>query len=241
MPGPYVASTAAFGLDGCAKGVASGRYSGGPWPLRSSHRLSKALNLIHDLWRHLRDVATADCDHQVTGTSDPGDRRRRLIPDRLIGHVCRARRDRMGHHRTVDSGNGILSVATDIHHDRLVGLLQSMCELTPEVSSARVEVRLNADHDAAGTDAGASSDQGVQHLGGVMSVVVIDPDVVGSTNQLEPPVRALIPGQLAPYLSVLDAQPAGHRVRRRGIQDVVMTRHRQLNRAGMTVPGELKG
>ena len=56
---------------------------------------------------------------------------------------------------------------------------RAACELAPEVSGAGVEVGLEADHDATGTDAGASSDQRVQHLGGVVGVVVVDPDVVG--------------------------------------------------------------
>ena len=86
-----------------------------------------------------------------------------------------------------------------------VGLLQRVPELLPEVSSAGIEVRLEADHDATVTDTGTSRDQGVQHFGGVMGVVVVDPDVVGRPDQLEPPVRALVAGELAAYV---DAQRA---------------------------------
>src|SRR4029450_6213898 len=107
----------------------------------------------------MRDVATADRDHQVARASDPGHGWRRLIPDGLIGHMRAARSDRIGHHGPVDSRNRILAVAADVHHDRFIGLLKGACEFAPEVSSAGIKVRLKADHDATPTNAGASSER----------------------------------------------------------------------------------
>src|SRR5215212_3131094 len=189
-------------------------YAGGRSLLQSLHNLNKSLNLGNDLGRHLCDIAASNGDHQVAWASDPGDRWCRLIPDRLISHLCGARRDRIGHHGAVDSGNRILSIAADVHNDGLVCLLQCVSQLAPKVSGPSIEVRLKAHNDSTVANTGASRDQGIEDLSRVMSVIVVDPNVVGRANQLEAPVRALVSGEFTTGVGLVGPEPEGDRVRR---------------------------
>src|SRR5215211_1738223 len=125
----------------------------------SLRNLGKPLDLGNDLRSHLRDVAAAHGDYQVAGTGDPGHGWCSLVPDRFIGHMCGARSNGIRHHGSVDPRNRILSVTADIHHDGFVGLFQRMCELGPKVTSAGIEVRLEANYDPTVANTGTSRDE----------------------------------------------------------------------------------
>src|SRR4029453_11731114 len=219
----YVARTGAALYCGAWLPVA---YAHGRSLLPSLHNLSKSLNLGNDLGRPLGDIAASDSDHQVAWASDPGDRWCRLIPDRFISHLHGARSDRIGHHGAVDSGNRILSIAADVHNDGLVCLLQRVSQLAPKVPGPGIEVRLKAHNDSTIADTGASGDQGIEDLSGVMSVIVAHPDVFWRANQLEAPVRAQVSGEFTTGAGLVGSEPDGDRVRRRRVEHVVVPRYR---------------
>src|SRR4029450_10730427 len=204
----YVARTGAAWSGGAWLPVA---YDGARSLLPSLHHPRPPLDLGTDLGRHLGDIPASDSDHQVAWASDPGHRWCCLIPDRFISHLCSARGDRIGHHGAVDSGNRILSIAADVHDDGLVCLLQRVSQLAPEVPGPGIEVRLKAHNDSTIADTGASGDQGIEDLSGVMSVIVVDPDVVGRANQLEAPVGAFVSGQFTTGFGLVGPEPDGDR------------------------------
>jgi hypothetical protein len=189
------------------------------------------LEFSDDLRRHLGHIATTDGDHQVSGPSDPGHGRCCLVPYLLVGHFRRSRCHGVGHHPAVDAGDRVLTIAAHIHHDRLVGAFQRARQLTPEVSGAGIQMRLEAHHDPAIACARTSRRQSVGDLGRMVRVVVVDPNAVDCAHQLETPISAAIAGQLNANLLVRNSQPRADGIAGRGIADVVVAGHRQRDRS----------